>query len=88
MDPKPSLGCTRGSKTWEIAYEFPIWFANWNMHAIIHTASARGPPALNLIFSQCVKYCFDGIFRAVDSNNVGSIQTFLQKNQDSVNYRM
>ncbi|KAK1749751.1 hypothetical protein QBC47DRAFT_395262 [Echria macrotheca] len=75
------------SKTWEIAYEFPSWFANWTMHAVLHTASAGGP-TLNLVFRQRVEYRLDGIFRAVDSNNIRSIQTILQRNPDSVNSRM
>ncbi|KAK3291527.1 ankyrin repeat-containing domain protein [Chaetomium fimeti] len=77
----------QSSRTWEIEYQFPLWFANWNIHALMHMASTGGP-TLCVVVRERVEYRFDNIFRAVDSNNVDAIQAILQRNPDSVNYRL
>ncbi|KAM7193142.1 Ankyrin repeat-containing domain protein [Rhypophila sp. PSN 637] len=75
------------SKTLEIAYEFPLWFANWTIHGIVHTA-ATSTPSANLVFRQRVTYDYDGIFQSVNSNNVAAVRAILQRNPDAINYRL
>ncbi|KAK4225650.1 hypothetical protein QBC38DRAFT_482406 [Podospora fimiseda] len=75
------------SRIWELEYQFPLWFTNWNVHTLVHMAS-KGSPMLSLVFRQRVEYRLDNIFRAVDSNNLDAIQAILARNPDSVNYRI
>ncbi|KAK4211496.1 ankyrin repeat-containing domain protein [Rhypophila decipiens] len=75
------------SKTLEIAYEFPLWFANWTIHGIVHTA-ATSTPSANLVFRQRVTYDYDGIFQSVNSNHVAAVRAILQRNPDAINYKL
>ena len=77
----------RASKTLEVAYDFPLWFVNCNIHALIHT-EATGSPAMNLVFRQRVPYRVGGIFQAVDSNNMDLLRAILKRNPDSINFRL
>ncbi|KAK0666625.1 hypothetical protein QBC41DRAFT_280530 [Cercophora samala] len=77
----------QASKTFEMTYEFPLWFARWSMHALIYQASL-GVPSVSLVIRKRVEYRFDSIFAAVDSNNIDAVQAILQRDPDSINYKV
>lgn len=83
-----SVVCHRQySRTVEVAYDFPLWFLNWNIHALIHFGSA-GSPSLSLFFRQRVPYMLNGIFHAVDSNNLELAEAILKRDPDWINHRL
>jgi ankyrin repeat protein len=77
----------RGSKTVEVVYDFPLWCLKWNIHALLHHGTTGGL-TMSLVFRPRMQYRIGSIFHAVDSNNIDMLRVLLQRNPDSINYRL